>query len=266
MNRIIFTFIVACFGSFWAAAQTFQPKQYNTEEAGIVYDREFSVNFKLHTNGPSFPLALGANFGKLKTYYRSTYWFFEIGELRHQKEFRQSVNNFSIISSRSPRAFVFGKQNNFYVIRGGWGAKRYLTEKAGNRGVAVGYSYQFGPTLGLLKPYYLELFRRVDNINVIVSEKYSEQNADRFLDRNYIYGASPFTMGFGELGLRPGLHGQMSLHLDWGAFDEVVKAVEVGIMGDFFFTDVPIMVENENIKNSPIFLNLFLTLQLGKRW
>lgn len=249
-----------------AHSQTFQPKQYEGEETGIVYNREFSINFKLHTNGPSFPLALGASFGKLRTYYKTSYMFVEVGEIRHPKEFRQSVNAFSLISARTPRAFVFGKHHNFYVLRGGWGAKKYLSEKARLRGVAVGYSYQFGPALGLLKPYYLELFKRVDNGNIIASERYSEENASTFLDRNFIYGASSFSKGFGEMTPRPGLHAQISLHLDWGAFDELVKALEVGLMGEFFFSDVPIIIENENVTNSPLFLNLFISLQLGRRW
>jgi hypothetical protein len=264
--RITLTLFLIFTGYFLSSAQTFQPKQYQGEETGVVYNREFSINFKLHTNGPSFPLALGANFGKLRTYYKSTYMFVEVGEIRHPKEFRQSVNAFSLISARTPRAFMFGKHHNFYVLRGGWGGKKYLTEKARQRGVAVGYSYQFGPALGLLKPYYLELFKRVDNGSIIATEKYSEETASRFLDRNFIYGASSFSKGFGELTPRPGLHSQISLHLDWGAFDELVKALEVGLMAEFFFTDVPIIVENENITNSPLFLNLFISLQLGRRW
>jgi hypothetical protein len=60
----------------------------------------------------------------------------------------------------------------------------------------------------------------------------------------------------------------MALHFDWGAFDEFVKAMEAGVMVDFYFKKVPIMVETANgdIENSPLFINLFINIQLGKRW
>ena len=47
-----------------------------------------------------------------------------------------------------------------------------------------------------------------------------------------------------------------------------LKAIEAGIMFDFYFKKVPIMVENDVIdaENRPFFINLFINLQLGKRW
>ncbi len=89
------------------------PEQNNYETAkGIVYNKEFSVNFKLHTNG----FSMGADFGTLKTYYLTRFWGFEIGEIKHPKEFRQSFDFRNPITSKVARAFVFGKQNNFYPI------------------------------------------------------------------------------------------------------------------------------------------------------
>ena len=52
------------------------------------------------------------------------------------------------------------------------------------------------------------------------------------------------------------------MHLDWGAFDEFVKAFEIGAMLDVFPSKIPILV-GEN--NHQVFLNFFVNLQLGKR-
>ena len=67
----------------------------------------------------------------------------------------------------------------------------------------------------------------------------------------------------------PGFHAKAGIHLDWGAFDEFVKAIEAGIMLDVFVKRVPILVENVDIvnaENRPFFLNLYLNIQLGKRY
>ena len=261
--------VLLLFVGVLSAQQTIELGQnYYDDTKGVVYNREFTVDLKLHTNG----FAFGVNIARLKTYYLTNYLNFEFGELKHPKQFRQSFDFSPINTGRVARAFVFGKQNNFFLLKGGYGQKRYLSEKAKRKGVAIGLSYSVGPTLGLLKPYYLELkyFNEPNSDNIVVrSEKFSEDNADAFLDITRIVGASAFSRGLGELSVTPGGHAKFAVHFDWGAFDEFVKALEAGVMVDFFFQKVPIMVESErveNTENQPIFFNLYLSLQLGKRW
>ncbi len=258
-----FTAIFVFFVVNGFAQNTFQPKQLNTGNQGVVYDTEVAVDFRLHTNG----MALAVNFGKLRSYYKTRYVHLEIGEVRHPKEDRRSFD-YPTTAGRTSRSFIFGKQNNLYVLRGGIGEKRYFSEKAKRKGLAVGVTYEAGPAIGLLKPYYLELKKKRDTDVFFESESYTEENADTFLDINSIFGSSGFTKGFGEIKFRPGIQAKAALHFDWGAFDEYVKAFEIGIMGDFFFSKVPIMVEidsAEKPENRPFFINLYLTLQLGKR-
>lgn len=262
LNLLIVTL---AFTSTALAQGTFQPRQSNpVDYKGLIYEKETSVDIRLHTNG----FALAINFGKLKTYYLTRYYQIEIGEVKHPKEYRNTFDlNFS--PGRDSRSFIFGKQNNLFLIRGGLGEKRYFSEKAKRKGLAVGVSYQAGPVLGLLKPYYLDLNYTNDPSSpaddVVSPEKYSPENASDFLNTNRINGASGFTKGFGEISLRPGIQAKAALHFDWGAFDEYVKAFEAGIMADVFFGSVPIMVPLENVENSPIFINLYLNLQFGKR-
>ncbi|MCB9316077.1 MAG: hypothetical protein H6569_08065 [Lewinellaceae bacterium] len=72
-----------------------------------------TTNLKLTTNRGFAP---GMEFGRLRTYYKTTYFHISLGELKHPKEQRQSADP---ILSRSFRPFIFGKQNNFFVVRGG---------------------------------------------------------------------------------------------------------------------------------------------------
>jgi hypothetical protein len=258
-----------CIAAYAFAQQTIEGRQnYYDERKGIIFNKEVTVDLKLHTHG----YALGVNIGKLKTYYLTQFYHFEFGELRHPKEFRQSFDFQVPSTNRVSRSFVFGKQNNFFVLRGGFGEKRYFSEKAKRRGLAVGISYEGGASLGFLKPYYLELLRIADNDinNVFIrSERFSEENRDIFLDIRSIFGSSGFSKGLSEISVIPGGHAKIAAHFDWGAYDEFVKALEIGVMADFFFQNVPIMVESPevpNVENRPFFVNLYVTLQLGKRW
>ncbi len=268
MHRIItlIIFSLSFIGIAFSQSVTFQPKQFSNELKGLVYDKELSFDLRLHTNGWAF----AANIGRIKSYYKTKYYHIEIGELKHPKEFRHSFDYPTQFSGRTSKSFVFGKQNNLFAIRAGIGIKRYYSEKAKRKGVAVGISYEAGPTLGLQKPYYLDFLRPRDgssNDVFIVSEKYDGTNLDDFLDINRIYGASGLRKGFSEIKPIPGIHGKISVHFDWGAFDQFVKAFEAGIMVDAFFNKVPILVDEvEFAENRPYFVNVYLTLQLGKRW
>ncbi len=241
------------------AQEIIQPRPLETS-SGIIYNQELAFGLRLHTNGWAF----GFSKGDIQTYYRTRFFHAELGEIQHPKEERQSFDNPGSINGRIARPFKFGKQNNLYVVRAGLGIKRYFTEKARHKGVAVGLAYEGGITLGLLKPYYLEL-RAPDGV-VSVSTRYSPETADRFLNIWNIHGASGWTKGLTEISLLPGAHGKLAVHFDWGAFDEYVKAIEAGLMLDVFTKKAPIMVEADNVRNSQVFLNLFLHLQFGKRW
>ncbi|MDX1666690.1 MAG: hypothetical protein R3350_05660, partial [Saprospiraceae bacterium] len=180
-------------------------ENYYEEDEGIIYTKEFTIDLKLHTHG----FSLGVNSGNLETFYLTNYFHIELGEIKHPKEFRQSFDFQPPNTGKIARSFIFGKQNNFFVLRGGLGQKRYLSEKAKRKGLAIGLSYEGGPALGLLKPYYLELkFFSEPGFGdfEIRSEKLTEETEEFFLDVNRIFGASPFSKGLGEIKVRPGLH------------------------------------------------------------
>ncbi|MBK8698742.1 MAG: hypothetical protein IPN29_04085 [Saprospiraceae bacterium] len=99
----------------------------------------------------------------------------------------------------------------------------------------------------------------------MVQKKYSRQNADAFVDYGSIYGGASFSNGIKELSIVPGFQAKAGLFFSVGAFDEYVKAAETGLMIDLFIKKIPIMVETDGLKNSPIFVNLYINLHFGKR-
>lgn len=257
-SRVLLTVLATVL--FFAKGQgqtTFQPKELRSTQTGIVYTKETAFDVYLHTAGMGF----GMKFGDIETYYRTSYYHIEFSTIRHAKEVRQSnrVSQFNVLS----RPYVYGKQNSFFTLRAGMGKKRYFSEKAKRRGIAVGVNYQGGLSLGMVKPYYLEL-RSSENgeFSPVRSEKFTSENRDRFLDRTLIEGHSGFFTGLEELNFIPGIHAKGGIHFAWGAFDEQVKALELGIMIDVYFSDVPIMIIEDN---KPYFMNLYLNLQFGNR-
>jgi len=263
-----------------------QSRQFSDDESkGVIYNEEFTIDTRLHT----FGFAVAANFTKIKSYHKSTYFQIEVGELKHAKGFRQNSDS-QFPNQGSPQSFILGKQNNLYVIRGGYGRKKYLSEKAKRKGVAIGLNYEAGVTLGLLKPYYLDIKQTDPGQPDLIptrAERYDPENPCTFLDPiGRVYGATGFFRGLSEITPLPGGHFKAGVHFDWGAFDEYVKAIEVGIAADVFIKRAPIMIhideqtldimqtscphlapdEVQANPNRPFFVNLYVTLQLGKRW
>jgi hypothetical protein len=222
--------------------------------------RETTFNIRLNTQR-SF--GFGIEWGRLRTYNKTKTLGLYIGELKHPKEQKQ---NAAPSLKRSLRPYVYGKQNSLFVLHGSWGQKRYFSEKAKQKGVAIGMSYSFGPSLALLKPYYLALnFSETGSPSGRpLFQKYSEQNDSVFLDNTKILGAGPFTKGFGEISVLPGGNASIAYHMDWGAYDEMVKALEIGLSVDVFARRAPVFVEGTEA-NQQFFFNFFLNLQFGKR-
>lgn len=251
-------------GLFWVLFLTgwCLPALAQEDETSTDYNfkKEVSFDLRMHTNG----LAFGMNYGIIKSPKRSIMFQFGIASIKHPREYKKSVEAFPGPLSRSPKAYIFGKQNYFYGFHFTAGGKHYFSEGTSRRGVSVGFNYLIGPSLGITKPYQLDLIRFSDDLNSfeIVSESYSEANEDVFLNRGTIYGASGFTSGFNGVEVFPGAHAKFGLHFDWGVNDEFIKAIEFGVMVDAYTSKIPILVADDN---KLLFMNLYLTLQLGKR-
>ena len=260
------TFIlgIAAVGSLWCQVSS-KANLLDERLKGITYRKETVFDLKLHTNG----LAFGVNFGQIRTYYRTNYYQIEFGTMHSAREYKQS-KNLNLIGVDLPKEFKFGKQNSVFMLRAGKGFKRYISDKAKRKGVALGYTVEFGPSIALLKPYYLKIIEQVlvngeyeDQVN---DKKYDENTKEDFTDYDKIYGASSFSKGLKEISFVPGFQSKAAVFFSVGAFDEYVKAVELGIMADAFIKKVPIMVEANGVKNTPLFFNLYVNLHFGKRY
>lgn len=277
MNTVRTTFSILCLCLFttglmaqYQVKQEGEPAPGTTQKKGIVYNKEFSFGANLASNG----WGVWGETGKILNIYRTRVFQFEFSDIRHPKEKRQSAE-LNILNSTvsSPRDFYFGKQNEFFVLRAGFGYKRNIAEKARKNGVKLSILYVGGVSIGVLKPYYLELAYFVENpadSSFVVetrTERYEDNpetgNADKFLNWREILGAAPFAKGFNELSIVPGVYGKVALNFEWGARDNFITALEAGIKADIYYKRVPIMIIDDN---RPFFFAAYVSFQVGKRW
>lgn len=236
------------------------------ELKGIIFHNEWSIGGRFLSNGWE---AFGER-AKILNIHKTRIIQFGFTEIRHWKERKQSAE-LSFFGSflDSPKNFFYGKQNHFFTLRAGYGFKKNIADKAEKNGVRFAITYLGGFTLGLLKPYYLDLAYPVQDNDpnyetyVIVSQRYSEKNKDVFLDWYRIAGASGFKYGLKEIEPVPGIYGKFGFNFDWAGKEEFVKALEAGIQTDIYYKKVPIMVSDGN---RFYFIAAYISFQFGKRW
>ncbi len=223
------------------------------------YKNELSFGGGFHTRG----FNISTTYVMTKSNDDAFFGVIDFGEIRSPSEKRVSLESLTIGSNRN-RSFIYGKQNSLFVLRAGGGQRHYISEKPDKSIVALAFVYSGGFTLGMLKPYYLDLIYRFDPIGYSVrSEPFRENNRYKFLDPLDINGATGFSAGWDELAIAPGLFFKGGLLFDWGPRDNISKMLEIGISTDIFFRNIPIMVDEVK---APFFFNLYMNFYLGKRW
>jgi hypothetical protein len=225
------------------------------EEGALIYNKQGAFGIKLNTDG----YGIFYEHGRYKTINLTNLWWVELGERKNSKEERISgslasngAGNYIIGNS-----YIFGKRNNFYYLKLGLGQQRLIGGKGNKNGVAVSAIYGGGFSAGLLKPYYLKVITNQTQQDI----KYNN-NDSVFLDPSAILGSASFTKGFGEIKFVPGAHARAALRFDYGRYNELLSAIEVGINAEFYTQKMPIMV---NAPAKQFFFNGYVALVFGKR-
>ncbi|MEO6316407.1 MAG: hypothetical protein ABIU63_05265 [Chitinophagaceae bacterium] len=221
------------------------------EEGDPAFKKQNIFGIKLATDG------YGISFekGKYKTPRKTLLYQFELNEKKHPKEQKLAVgqqNGFGQVNS-----VVWGKTNNFYQFKFGLGQQYLIGGKANKSGVAVSAIYAGGVSVGLAKPYLLDLE------NVATGEQVRKRFSDTSDGNSYnLLGASGFTHGWGDVKIKPGVHAKVAMRFDYGRFNETVAAIEAGLNAEFYFNKVEQLLYN-NPKG--FFFNAYITILFGRR-
>ena len=221
------------------------------EEGVIAYHKHYAFGLKLTTDG------YGVSFekGYAKSLKSSTLFQLEISERKHQKETKQS----SLFSPSSP--FIYGKINFFYPIKLGVQKQYLLGNKSNKNGVSVTANIGGGISLGLLRPYELQ----IDDPASSSRKSIRYNSPDSFLF-THPGGLNPSGPGLGKgwngTKLTPGLYLKPAVRFDYGRYNDLVAAIEVGVMAEYYTKKIPQMVDN---KEEKFFFSAYFTLLFGKR-
>lgn len=217
----------------------------------LLYRKEAVGGLIIHTAG------WGANFryGTQITYKQKLSFGLDIVNLRHPKE-KKVFND----SYDDGKGFYYGKINSLLAVRPSIGYRNILFPSLRTKGIELGYNVAVGPSLGFLKPVYLEIVYLNNDGSTVVSEEVYNP-AIHTVDN--IYGRARTTKGLNEMKLYPGIFAKAGLHFEYGEEDEAIKALEVGACADYYFRDVPIMVIAEN---KSLFLTFYVNLTFGRRY
>jgi hypothetical protein len=221
-----------------------------SEEGVLIYHHQSIFGFEARTNGYGGFFELG----QMKTNRRTNIYRIDFTEIKHPKEEKAPTNGFFL-----GNPFIYGKQNYFYQLSLGFGQQYILGQKGNKNGVAVSAVYSGGLSLGLLRPYYVEVRDPATPNGKTI--KYSKADSAQFLGNNII-GGSGFSKGWNEIKIKPGAFVKAAMRFDYGRFNETVSGLEAGVSLEFFGEKIPIMVDQ---KNKQLFFQGYIALLFGRR-
>ncbi len=218
------------------------------EEEGVITHRKSTVfGLKLTTDG------YGAFFevGRASSVKKALLFQLDISERKHPKEEKLS----SLYSQSIP--FVYGKINNFYPVKLGVQQQILFGNKSNKNGVSVTGNVGGGLSLALLRPYYVQ----INTGNDLKYVKYNSPDSLDFLG-GAIFGGPTLSKGWSEMTVTPGVYGKAALRFDYGIFNDIVSALEVGVNAEYYSKKIPQMVYNDEKK---FFYGAYFSLIFGKR-
>ncbi len=179
----------------------------------------------------------------------------EIGEIKHPKEVRYGGSTILGISFM-PHSYVLGKMNNLYHAKIGYGQNRLIAGKPESGTVAIHWTNVVGVSLGLVKPYYLDI-ANVGNV------KYADSIEAYFINPGYISGSAGFSKGINEIKIKPGLYFKSGLIFDFANARRFVSAIELGANAEVYFQKISQMVRQDP---KQAFFNAYIAIHLGRRF
>jgi len=222
------------------------------EEGMLVYSKQSIFGLQFRTNG----YGLFYELGRLKTNRKTNIYRIDITEIKHNKEEKTQTGSNGFIFFGNP--FIYGKINNFYQVTLGFGQQYILGQKGNKNGVSVSAIYNGGFSIGLLRPYYIEV---VDQNGDVKTIKYEDDKA-LFMNKQVILGGGGLGKGWGEMKVKPGAFLKTALRFDYGRFNETVTGLEVGISGEFYSGKIPIIAEQ---KDRQFFFQGYISILFGRR-
>lgn len=218
------------------------------EEEGIInYNKHFVGGAKLTTRGYGGFL----EYGTAKSVKTGMLYQLQVEEIRDPKEEKLTgANPFGF-------QFVYGKLNFLYSAK--LGAQKWINfgNKGNKNGVSVTGNFGGGLALGLTRPYEL----RSDTLGFISYKTRPEQFVEMLNNYSILEGPG-FSNGWKNLSINPGIYLKPAIRFDYGQFNEIVSAIEIGASAEFFSKKVELMYGQ---KSRQLIFIPYVSIIAGKR-
>lgn len=220
-------------------------------DARLLYRKEAFGGLIIHTAG------WGGFFkyGMQLTNQKKLTFGLDLTNIHHPKE--KKVFNPSFDDGKG---FYYGKINSLIALRPSIGLRQIWFPKKRPQGVEVGYNLSVGPSLGLVKPVYLEIIYPLSDGTATLAQEKFDPNLHTI---DNIYGRAKFGKGMNELSVYPGIFTKFGMCFEYSNDEEDIRALEVGAKLDFYPKKVPLMAISDNYN---FFLNFYVSIIFGKKY
>ncbi len=185
----------------------------------------------------------GTLFGKQQFRYLAL----ELVNVKHPKE--QAVP-YTATGAR----IITGKTNYLFVIRPEYGREIMFFNRHADEGISISGILAAGPSIGIQKPYIVQVQARPGNI---VSIPYDPNNL-----KEGLVGAGSFFQGFDQAKIVPGLHLKAALSFELSAFRDNMTGLEIGFIAEGFSRGINLVA---NTENKSTFTSGYLTIYFGNK-
>jgi hypothetical protein len=219
-------FICLVFAPFFLNAQIL-----DTDEDKLPH--ELCLGFNSNTNGGLISgLNMRYTYRKDKSNFR--YASLEFVNVKHEKEERFSTaTNSSIIA---------GKTQYLFALRPSYGREKTLFKKYTENGVRLGFNYAGGPTIGLVKPYYINYITQTTSAGTVTKTvAYNPQIHSLTL----IDGDAGIFYGMNTAKLNLGAHFRSALNFEYGPGPYLRIGIETGVTMEAYSKKNILLVNNE---------------------
>jgi hypothetical protein len=225
-----------------------------------IYTHQKYGGLVIRTNGWGGSYIKGKNKGAFSVRQVS----YDFSFVKHEKEVK------SYFQDMSARPFIFGKQHALYNFKINYGYKKVIAEKLRKSGVQVSYSWGLGPSIGILRPVYLEVIIIDPNLNgySLSTEKFNPNK--HFIDN--IYGRASNFLGLSELNFAPGFSAKTSMLFEYSNYRDGIKGFEIGMSAEAYPKRLEVMSNQiletlpDGAKNNWLYVSGYVHFFFGRKY
>lgn len=219
------------------------------EEEGVIkYRKHTAFGLKLTSDG----YGAFVEVARAQSVKKALLFQLDFSERKHHKEIKQETGSFYNISS----PIIYSKLNYFYPLKLGVQQQFLFGNKGNKNGVSITGNVGGGFIIGLLRPYMVEVIKNGQRTFI----EYSQ--ADSLLFTDGPVGGPNFGTGWNKMKVTPGFYVKPGLRFDYGRYNELLSAIEVGLTAEYYTKEIPQMLFS---KKQQFFFSAYVGLVFGRR-